>query len=102
MYDHDETLDEARARNVRDALFEDIGRADWTGLLVPAGRRVAARVTVREDAVLCGRDWFEACLHALDPAATVQWHYPEGARMAANTPVCEIQADARALLDAER
>ena len=36
-----------------------------------------------------------ACLHALDPAATVQWHYTEGARMAANTPVCEIQADAR-------
>ncbi|WP_374426067.1 carboxylating nicotinate-nucleotide diphosphorylase [Ideonella dechloratans] len=102
MYDHDETLDEARARNVRDALFEDIGRADWTGLLVPAGRRVAARVTVREDAVLCGRDWFEACLHALDPAATVQWHYAEGDRMRADTPVCEIQADARALLSAER
>jgi nicotinate-nucleotide pyrophosphorylase (carboxylating) len=91
MFDHDESLDEARARNVRDALFEDIGRADWTGLLVPAGKRVAARVVVREEAILCGRDWFEACLHAL-----------EGARMAADTPVCTIEADARALLSAER
>lgn len=102
MYDHDETLDEARARNVRDALFEDIGRADWTGLLVPAGRQVAARVTVREEAVLCGRDWFEACLHSLDTKAKVQWHYAEGDRMRANTLVCEILADARALLSAER
>jgi nicotinate-nucleotide pyrophosphorylase (carboxylating) len=102
MFDHNETLEEARARNVRDALFEDIGRADWTSLLVPAGRRVAARVTVREQAVLCGRDWFEACLRALDPQATLHWHYAEAALMQADTPVCELQADARALLSAER
>jgi nicotinate-nucleotide pyrophosphorylase (carboxylating) len=102
MFDHDESLDEARARNVHDALFEDIGRADWTGLLVPAGRRVKARVIVREEAVLCGRDWFDACLHALDAKGKVDWQYDEGAKMAADTPVCEIEADARALLSAER
>ena len=28
MFDHNETLDEARARNIREALFEDIGRCD--------------------------------------------------------------------------
>lgn len=102
MFDHDENLEEARARNVRDALFEDIGRADWTGLLVPEGRRVKARVIVREEAVLCGRDWFDACLHALDAKGQVSWQYDEGAPMSANTPVCEIEADARALLSAER
>ena len=101
-FDHNETLEEARARNVRDALLEDIGTGDWTGLLVPAGRRVRARVTVREQAVLCGRDWFEACVRALDPQATMQWHYAEGARMGAGSPVCEIASDARALLSAER
>jgi nicotinate-nucleotide pyrophosphorylase (carboxylating) len=101
-FDHDETLDEARARNVRDALFEDIGRCDWTAQLVPAGRAVQARVIVREDAVLCGRDWFEACIRATDPVAAVQWHYAEGADMAAGTPVCEIRSQARALLSAER
>jgi nicotinate-nucleotide pyrophosphorylase (carboxylating) len=102
MFDHDESLEEARARNVRDALFEDIGRADWTSLLVPSGQRVKARVIVREDAVLCGREWFEACLIALDPAGQVQWHYAEGDRMRADTPVCEIESEARALLSAER
>jgi nicotinate-nucleotide pyrophosphorylase (carboxylating) len=101
-FDHDETLEEALARNVRDALFEDIGRADWTGLLVPADKRVKARVLVREDAVLCGRAWFAACLIALDPQATLDWRYAEGHPMAADTTVCEIEADARALLSAER
>ena len=62
MFDSNETLEAARARNVHDALMEDIGRGDWTAQLVPAGRRVNARVLVREDAVLCGRDWFDACL----------------------------------------
>ena len=102
MFDHNETLEEARARNVRDALFEDIGRCDWTGQLVPGQRRVHARVTVREAAVLCGREWFDACVTTLDPQARVQWHYAEGARMTANTAVCEIESDARALLSAER
>jgi nicotinate-nucleotide pyrophosphorylase (carboxylating) len=101
-FDHNETLTQARERNVRDALFEDIGRADWTGRLVPEGRRVRARVLVREDAVLCGREWFEACLHALDASATVRWTPAEGERMSAGSLVCEIEAGARALLAAER
>lgn len=102
MFDHNETLEQARQRNVRDALFEDIGQADWTSLLVPAGRRVRARVIVREEAVLCGRAWFDDCFHALDAQAEVQWLQAEGALMAADSTVCEIHADARALLSAER
>ena len=101
-FDHDETLAEARERNVRDALFEDIGRKDWTGQLIPAERRVHAAVRVRESAVLCGQDWFCAALHALDPEARIQWQYGEGATMSADTEVCRIEANARALLSAER
>jgi nicotinate-nucleotide pyrophosphorylase (carboxylating) len=102
MFDHNETLAEARARNVRDALHEDIGQADWTGRLIPVGRRVRAAVRVREAAVLCGREWFDACLHALDPQARIGWRYDEGDLAPADTVVCEIEADARALLSAER
>nr|WP_315193386.1 carboxylating nicotinate-nucleotide diphosphorylase [uncultured Aquabacterium sp.] len=101
MFDHNETLEEARARNVHDALFEDVGVCDWTAQLVPS-ERVQARLLVREEAVLCGRDWFEACLLQLDPTATIEWAYAEGDLMVANTDVCQIQADARALLTAER
>jgi len=96
-----ETLEEARARTVRDALREDVGTGDWTARLVPP-RQVSARVRVREEAVLCGRDWFEACVLALDPAAVIEWRYDEGADMTAGTAVCELRGEARALLTAER
>jgi nicotinate-nucleotide pyrophosphorylase (carboxylating) len=100
--DRDETLDEARRRNVHDALAEDIGTCDWTGLLVPADRRVQARVIAREAAVLCGRDWFDGVVRALDPAAALDWHVAEGAWMAPDQPVVTLRGDARALLAAER
>ena len=102
MFGDNETLAQARARNIRDALREDIGRGDWTGRLIPEGRRVQARVKVRENAVLCGRDWFDGCLLALDPAAQIAWQGDEGTDMPADSLVCEITADARALLSAER
>lgn len=102
MFDHNETLEEARARNVNEALFEDIGRCDWTGQLVPEGERVRARVLVREQAVLCGRDWFQDCVQTLDKTARIEWHYDEGASMRADSLVCHIEGQARALLAAER
>ena len=102
MYERNETLAEAIARNVRDALYEDIGRCDWTARLVPAGRCVRARVITRDAAVLCGRPWFEGCVTTLDPTAKLSWHKDEGAAMLPDSIVCDVEADARALLSAER
>ena len=99
---HNETLGEALARNVRDALAEDIGMADWTALLVPAERRAKASVVAKEAAVLAGQRWFDACVRALDGAASVHWQAGEGASVEAGTEVCRIDAQARALLSAER
>ena len=97
-----ETVEAARERNIRDALSEDIGDGDWTGLLVPAGERVRARVIARERAVLCGRDWFDGVVRTLDGTARLDWQVDEGAWMAPDQPVVLIEADARALLAAER
>lgn len=102
MFDHNESLDQARERNIREALMEDIGVCDWTARLVPAGRRVKAQLRVREAAVLCGRPWFDGVFAALDATARIEWLYEEGVRMSADTLVCEIEADGRALLSAER
>jgi nicotinate-nucleotide pyrophosphorylase (carboxylating) len=101
VVDRNEGLEEARARNIRDALAEDIGTGDLTASLV-ADARVTALVRVREAAVLCGRDWFDGCVVALDPAAQVGWAYDEGADMAADSTVCTVTGTARALLSAER
>lgn len=102
MFKANETLEAALLRNVRDALMEDIGRGDWTAQLVPADSRVTGRVTAKEMAVICGRPWFDACVKALDPKATLTWAVDEGAAVARGTEVCRIEADARALLSAER
>ena len=101
MFDHNETLEQARQRNIADALMEDIGVCDWTAKLVPR-KPVHAQLLVREQAVLCGIDWFEGALKKLDAAAKITWHYLEGDEMAPDTLVCDIEADAQALLSAER
>ncbi len=102
MVESNETLREALARNVRDALKEDIGRGDWTAQLVPAGRRVTGRVVAKEAAIIAGRPWFDGCVKALDPAAVITWQVGEGAAVTPGTQVCRIEAEARALLSAER
>lgn len=97
-----EALAQARARNIRDALEEDIGPCDWTAQLISPSTRAEATLRLREAAVLCGQEWFSGCIAQLDPAASIRWRYPEGALMPANSDVCEIAANARALLTAER
>ncbi|PUA19676.1 carboxylating nicotinate-nucleotide diphosphorylase [Glaciimonas sp. PCH181] len=102
MFDHNETLEQARARNVRDALAEDIGIADWTAQLVAPECQATATVVAREATILCGREWFDACVLALDPQAQIVWRYPEGARVEASSELCKLTGNARALLSAER
>ena len=102
LLEHNETLEEARARNVRDALREDLGTGDWTALLVPQERMAVAQVVCRDAAVLCGQAWFDACVQALDPHAQLRWVCAEGADTSPGDVVVEIRARARALLSAER
>ncbi len=102
MFEQNESLPQAIARNVRDALAEDLGTGDWTAQLVPENRQAHAKLIVRQKAVLCGITWFEAIVHQLDPQARIQWKFQEGEWMQANSTVCEIDANARALLSAER
>lgn len=95
-------LQQALQRNVTDALSEDVGAGDLTGLLVPEVAQVRAQVVVRESAVLCGVPWFEAVLKTVDSNISVEWEYSEGDLMAANTVVCRLFGSARSLLTAER
>jgi len=90
------------ARNVDDALAEDIGAGDLTAELVPYGRRVRATVISREAGVLCGSAWFELCILKLDPEAIVRWAAEDGDRIAPNQVLCDIESNGRALLSAER
>ena len=89
-------------RNVLAALVEDIGGGDLTALLTSATRRSQGTVVSREDAVLAGTAWFDACFRYLDPQAAMRWHAGDGEPIAAGQVLCEIEASTRALLTAER
>ena len=89
-------------RHVRIALEEDIGSGDVTAQLVPEHQKAVARVISREEAVLCGSAWFEACFRLVDEELRVQWHAREGEPVHPGQLLCEIQGNARALLTAER
>lgn len=88
--------------NVNQALSEDIGTGDLTALLIPTGRSVAASVISRENAVLCGTKWFEACFWHLAPETGLCWSAQDGVAIHAGQELCRITGDARTLLMAER
>lgn len=88
-------------KNVAIALSEDFGHADWTASLVPNNIR-QGKIICREDAILCGQAWFEACFKTLDPDFKIEWLVQEGEAMQANQDICHFSGKARALLSAER
>lgn len=98
----DVALHDAMVANIRAALAEDLGRGDWTAMLLPESAQVTAKVMVREQAVLCGAPWVESVMHQIDPQLQIQWHFAEGDLMPAQAVVCDIEGAARSIMTAER
>ena len=84
------------------ALDEDIGSGDLTALLVPENQAVSATIIAREIAILCGKDWVNACFRLIDPDVTIEWLVREGEQIQSNQVLCKISGSARSLLSAER
>lgn len=89
-------------RNVSAALAEDVGSGDLTALLTSAESVAAAMVVSRDDSVLCGQAWFDACYRQLDPRVITNWQVAEGTRTGAGVVVCTLNGPVRALLTGER
>ena len=89
------------ADDVARALAEDLGSGDVTAALLPDADD-QAYLLCKEDAVVCGRPWFDACHRALDPEVRIDWRVAEGDRVAAGTVLATLQGHARALVSAER
>jgi nicotinate-nucleotide pyrophosphorylase (carboxylating) len=84
------------------ALEEDVGSGDVTAALVPVGPPSTAHVITREDAIICGRPWFDAIFARLDSSIRIEWHLQEGDRASANQRLCTLHGPARPLLTGER
>ena len=87
--------------DVARALAEDIGQGDVTADLLP-DIADSATVLCKQDAVVCGRPWFDACHRALDPNVRIDWHVVEGERVSKGAVLATLQGRARALVSAER
>lgn len=84
------------------ALEEDLGGGDLCrGLFVDDSPRNGI-LFCRENAVLCGRPWFEECFLQLDSAAQFNWEINEGEEMRADAAVCAVRANPAALSGGER
>lgn len=92
---------DAVAANVAAALAEDLGTGDVTAALLPDGPDVAY-LLCKEDAVICGRPWFDACHRALDLDVRIDWRIAEGDRVAKGTVIATLAGRSRALVSAER
>jgi nicotinate-nucleotide pyrophosphorylase (carboxylating) len=90
------------ASDVDRAFAEDLGRGDATASLLPADAIASAQLTCREDAVIAGIPWFDACMHKLDPDAQIDWHVSDGDRAKPGSIICNIRGNARAVVSAER
>lgn len=88
--------------DVERALAEDIGPGDVTAALLPARARARADIVCREDAVIAGMAWFDACFRQLDPAMRIAWQVHDAQRARAGSVLCTLEGNARALVTAER
>jgi len=79
--------------SVHTALTEDGGLEDVTSKLIPEDDFSFATVIARENAIMCGVDWFEETFNQLDSEIFIEWSTDDGETVGGST---------RALLTGER
>jgi len=89
---------------VRHALVEDLGRAgDITSdLIVPADRRILARLVARKPGTIAGLVAAECAFALVDPSLAVHIEVPDGSKADAGALLATVEGPARSILTAER
>ena len=97
-----EALEAQIETDVRRALEEDLGSGDISAALIPAERIWKASVISRENAILCGRNWFDAVFYHVDSEVDIRWYAHDGDAIAPDQQLCTLKGRARSLLSGER
>lgn len=90
------------AKQVKNALEEDIFTGDITAALIPSAQIANAQLVVKEKAILCGQRWFESAFWQLDDNTDIKWQANDGDLIHQGDVVCTLTGTARNILTAER
>ncbi len=89
-------------QSITSALKEDVGECDITSLLIPENQTLNTTLLARENAVLCGCDWFSNTFYQLNKSIAVNWLAKDGDNIKNKQIICEISGNARSILSGER
>ncbi len=98
----DQDLSTIIAKDVADALAEDVGGGDLTAGLIDADAVVGAQIVAREDMVVAGRPWVDEVFRQLDETIIVDWYIDDGRTADVDDVICKLVGSARSLLTGER
>ena len=88
--------------HIASALNEDIQGGDITASLIPDNEVLNVRLVCRDNAVLCGCEWFNEAFHQLDESIKINWLKKDGDKLKAGEIICNLSGHARSILSAER
>jgi nicotinate-nucleotide pyrophosphorylase (carboxylating) len=89
-------------QTVQMALAEDIGSGDVTADLIDSNQQSRATVICRDNAIIAGKAWFDEVFYQIDNTVKINWNIEDGDVVDANTTLCTLSGNARALLSGER
>ncbi len=88
--------------NVKIALHEDVKGGDVTADIIDNHTIAEATLTCRDNAVLCGIDWFDEVFHQIDDSIVVKWQATDGDSIKHNQVICVVKGSANSILTGER
>ncbi len=106
-------LNEDLGQDLADVSSAIVTELDITAALIPASNKAVATIINREDCIICGVAWVTEVFKQLDNAlghdkhgtdnqTKITWFVNDGQLTKANTVLCELSGNARALLTGER
>lgn len=87
---------------IKQALEEDLGSGDLTGLLIPEEKQISCTIHSREAGVLCGQEWLNEVFRQLDGTIEINWNKSDGDLLKTNDLLCSLRGSARVLMTGER
>jgi len=72
------------------ALSEDIGQGDVSSALID-NKIIEAEIICRDDAIICGVEFFNLCFLSIDPKIQIHWKVEDGSRVKSGDKICALK-----------